>query len=586
MNTNQSIVSFVQENCVNVVAGEDINYIKAKDALLQWVIEHASDLSEESIELLASDLVKLREDGEVLLKQILFRLKKENKLTLLADSLADAYYHKKSMFSLLPAGFAILERFGYPSGFFNAVEGPDLAQVRAVRWRNRGLSLDKKGEPKINPNIFASHVLRRMTLVQHESGQFFVYSKKGNFIVISDLVIKAVCRNIINEAEPNLWRRKLEKEYFEALKLEIPIVKSMNLEKGFVNLTNGMLNLYKMELVEHSPKFLSTIQIPFDYNPDAECPTFMRFLEDVFEGDQERIMLIQEILGYLFLPDVKIQKAFFFVGLGSNGKSVLAEVIRNLVGHENVSNVSLTEMGGRFGMQDLPGKLVCMSTENEFSGKFKTQKFKNVTGSDSQYIDVKFNKPINAVLSAKVVILLNRMMDTEDLSHGFFRRLQIIPFNKRYEELKAGQIREEGVSYADKNLVGKILSEMPGILRFAMEGLTRLIENQFNLTESKVCEKALQDYKAKQNPVVEYLNSRIEAGVIIVDPEASTRRSNFREDFKNWALDNDYNELTSINQNRFLELFRKVLNEKNITIDEPKLHGEYVIKGLRLCGYW
>ncbi|MFC0212443.1 phage/plasmid primase, P4 family [Paenibacillus chartarius] len=583
MKTKLSVVDYVWDNCVVNVVAEDINYAKAKDALLQKVVENASN--EEFVGNLVTDLVKLREDGKEILDQIILRLEEEGRLGLLSNSLVASYLREKEFFSLLPAGFAILGKFDYASYFSNP-ECRELAMIKSVRWRNRGLSISEKGKLSLWHNTFARYVLMRMTLVQHENGQLFVYSKNGIFFEINDLVLKTVCRNILHEAEPDIWCRSMETEYIEALKREIPIVESMNPEKGVVNLTNGMLDLYKMALVQHSPEFLSTVQVPFAYDPDAECPTFISFLEEVFEGDKERIMLIQEILGYLFLPDIKIQKAFFFVGLGSNGKSILAEVIRNLVGPENVSNISLSAMSGRFGMQDLPGKLVCMSAENEFSKKFNTEKFKMLTSGDSVYVEPKYHAGYNTVLSAKVVILLNRLMETEDLSYGFFRRLQIIPFNKTFKELKAGQTPEEGVSYADKNLIGKLLNEMPGILRFAMEGLTRLINNQFNLTESKVCEQALQDYKAKQNPVVEYFNSRIEEKVILIDPSATTRRSNFKKDFDEWARDNDYNELATMSTKVFLELLDKVLRDKGVSFRVKKLHGDMVVDGLQLCGYF
>ena len=309
--------------------------------------------------------------------------------------------------------------------------------------KERGISYGKK-DLEMNANTFARYTLGRMHLVQLGNAQIYAYCNKGYYIEMNDRMLKAICRGIIHEAKTDIWCRKWEGEYFEALRREIPFVEEMNPEKGLINLTNGMLNLYSMEFINHDPSYLSTIQTPIEYDGSASCPKFEEFLFDIFEGDGERIRLVQEIMGYCFIPDIKIQKAFFFIGSGSNGKSVLSEVIRHLIGIENVSNVSLKDLGGRFGMQNLPGKLVNVSTENEFDRKFNTQNFKILTGGDAVNVEQKFKASFNTRLFAKTIVLLNSMMDSNDLTNGYFRRLQIIPFNKIYRELRAGEAPIEG----------------------------------------------------------------------------------------------------------------------------------------------
>lgn len=446
--------------------------------------------------------------------------------------------------------------------------------------KERGISYGKK-DLEMNANTFARYTLGRMHLVQLGNAQIYAYCNKGYYIEMNDRMLKAICRGIIHEAKTDIWCRKWEGEYFEALRREIPFVEEMNPEKGLINLTNGMLNLYSMEFINHDPSYLSTIQTPIEYDGSASCPKFEEFLFDIFEGDGERIRLVQEIMGYCFIPDIKIQKAFFFIGSGSNGKSVLSEVIRHLIGIENVSNVSLKDLGGRFGMQNLPGKLVNVSTENEFDRKFNTQNFKILTGGDAVNVEQKFKASFNTRLFAKTIVLLNSMMDSNDLTNGYFRRLQIIPFNKIYRELRAGEAPIEGVSYMDKTLLDKLLTELPGILNFAMKGLARLIENNFNLTESKVCEKALEDYKVSQNPIPEYFNARV-----YWDEGEVTLRSDFKRDFSRWAENNGLDNVKSIGSTKFWEMFSRVLIEKGIKVREKKINGDFYVEGLGIYFYY
>jgi putative DNA primase/helicase len=420
-------------------------------------------------------------------------------------------------------------------------------------------------------------MLKRMTLVQLDNEQIFAYRKDGVFEEIKEGVLKSFCYNILHEAKPNSWEGSWEGEYFKALKRQIPYVETMNPRRDYINFKNGMLNLYTMEFTEHSPNFLSTIQVPYEYDVNATCPIFEAFLHDVFEGDEERVNLIQEIMGYCFLPEIKIQMAFFFFGVGSNGKSVLAEVIRQMLGTQNVSNVALNNLSGSFGMQSLLNKLANISTENEFDRKFGTQNFKVITSGDAVEVNIKYHAPVNTVLFAKSIVLLNQMMDSNDLSNGYFRRFLIIPFNKIYKELKAGQEPEEGVSYMDKSLITKLLQELPGIAMFALRGLTRLINNNFNLTESKACRRALEEYEGRLNPIAEYFNEQV-----IIDPTIyPTLRSSFRKDFCKWAEANGFDNMKSIGATRFWDLFKKVLKDNGVTdLEEVKIDGNYHVKGI------
>src|SRR5699024_12099486 len=86
-------------------------------------------------------------------------------------------------------------------------------------------------------------------------------------------------------------------------------------------------------------------------------------------------------------------------------------------------------------------------------------------------------------LYAKLVILLNRLIDSDDTSVGYFRRLVIIPFNKRYYELKQGEQPEEGISYMDVHLIDKLVAEISGIFNFSLEGLHDLMEHDYQLVK-------------------------------------------------------------------------------------------------------
>lgn len=93
----------------------------------------------------------------------------------------------------------------------------------------------------------------------------------------------------------------------------------------YVCLDNGTLDLETLEVVPHSPDHRLQTRLNIPWEPEADCPRFLSFLDQVFEPDAdkaEKIRFVQQWMGYLITPDVSQQKMVWLVGEGSNGKSV------------------------------------------------------------------------------------------------------------------------------------------------------------------------------------------------------------------------------------------------------------------------
>lgn len=99
-----------------------------------------------------------------------------------------------------------------------------------------------------------------------------------------------------------------------------------------------------------------------------------------------------------------------------------------------------------------------------------------------------------------LVFLLNTLPDISDLTHGFQRKLLLMPFDHifRTEEM-------------DKHRKAKILpKELGGILNWAIEGAVRLIENDFEFTDSKKVREISAQYEQEQNPVQAFFHEVLE----------------------------------------------------------------------------
>ena len=237
-----------------------------------------------------------------------------------------------------------------------------------------------------------------------------------------------------------------------------------------------MLTWKKDSYYEHSPETFSLVQIPYAFDENAKAPKFMKFLNEIFEGDKERIAVIQEIMGAcLYYTDV-VQKLFIFLGNGSNGKSLLANIIKKMLGGErNVSAIALDQFSGnRFSRQNLDRKLLNISSETKTEKLYSIADLKTLTGGDSVEIEEKFEKSYTTKIYSKFILLANDMIQTKDYSDGFYRRLLIVPFKVCFHDLAPDEEPKEGIHYKNPNLEKELEEELSGIFNFAYDGLLRL----------------------------------------------------------------------------------------------------------------
>lgn len=307
----------------------------------------------------------------------------------------------------------------------------------------------------------------------------------------------------------------------------------------------------------------------------------MKFLNDIFENDQERIDLIQEIMGACLLYDDCMQKLIVFLGKGSNGKSLLASIIKNMLGKANVSAIALDRLSGdRFAKQNLDNKLLNISSETNPGKVYMTSDIKTLTGGDAIEIEKKFCDSYTTEIHSKFILLANDMIETSDYSDGFYRRLMIIPFNKQYLDLSSGKKKEKGKFYKDIYLESKLMDELPGIFNFALNGLIRLRDANYNFLESKACSKALEHYKNQHNVVRAFIKESLK---VTGNDYDKIRVSTLFPEFSKYCRSNHYDkQYRQINKSRFMEIFKQIIEDDNLPVFIRKTNGIVNYRGMTL----
>lgn len=194
-----------------------------------------------------------------------------------------------------------------------------------------------------------------------------------------------------------------------------------------INVRNGMVDWRTGELEPHDPELLSTVQLPVEYVPGAECSTFDAWLAQVVPADS--IQLVWEALGYLLMSGNPLQKAVLLVGPGGNGKGTLLRVLTHVIGKHNTASLTLDDItDGKFELAGTFGKLANIAGDLESKALTKTAKFKQFTGGDSMLVQHKYGHPFEFTPWAVPIFSANEMWQSSDNTDGYLRRWLPLPF--------------------------------------------------------------------------------------------------------------------------------------------------------------
>lgn len=271
--------------------------------------------------------------------------------------------------------------------------------------------------------------------------------------------------------------------------------------EGKINFANGVLRLADMQLLEHSTDYGFKYTLPFDYDPEAVCPRFDQFMNEITLDRQELIDILLEFMGYSVcnVDPLLGQKALILHGEGSNGKSVLIEVLRALAGKDNYSTLSMgNEINKLENRYQLSGKLFNISEETPTGSMVDSSVFKALVAGGEVQARKLYCDAFSMRNYAKIIMACNELPRTTDFSHGMLRRLIIVPFDATFTRANR-----------DIHLVEKLTEELSGIFNRCVAGYRGFI-SRGSFAESTVVEQSIQSYVAENDTVMEFLEDECE----------------------------------------------------------------------------
>ncbi|HEV3385484.1 MAG TPA: phage/plasmid primase, P4 family [Gemmata sp.] len=270
---------------------------------------------------------------------------------------------------------------------------------------------------------------------------------------------------------------------------------------------NGLIDIEKAirgeaVLMPHTPKWVSLQCLPHDFDPTAVCPGWLTFLDETFEGDSERVALLQEWFGYCVTPDNSFQKMLCLKGVSRSGKGTIVGVLEACLGTDNITGYSLDSLSNQFGLGGLFGKLVATIGEVNLQknpNKYTIyQNLNMVTGNDLVEIEYKYNPiKVSTRLPVRFVMCCNFMPNFADDSGALAERLMIIDFERAVPPDKR-----------DPALLQKLVAEVSGITNWAIDGLARLRANGRFTIPLKMA-ATLNSYRRENSKTLGFLQDRV-----------------------------------------------------------------------------
>lgn len=381
-----------------------------------------------------------------------------------------------------------------------------------------------------------SKILKKYTLKCLKGSLYLYNNENGCFFELEEQPIRILVRNGWSDRVARLLSKGRVDDIIDRLKSNAEIqVKEDDFDphSNLINFKDCVLDLKTGKILDHSSKYSFTNFINANFNTNtSKGKHFLHFINQCTDGNHQKLMQIQELIGYTISNYTNAKKWFALIGAPHTGKSTLLEVLTEIIGEDYTSNVPLHELSGRFSLSDLFKKKLNVSGELNDKALKNANIIKAITGNDRLRAEVKFKSPINFINKAKVIMAGNTMpqLETLDNTSAFVDRILFVVFKNTIPEGKR-----------DYKLKEKLLSEKDYIVQWAIEGLERLITNNFVFTECRDSIEFKKQYHNDMNNINDFINV-----MCTLDPynkECRIHRRDLYEAYKNYGRDNCHNIL-------------------------------------------
>lgn len=375
---------------------------------------------------------------------------------------------------------------------------------------------------------------------------------------------------------------KKVKEFLESLSMSCPRIPDLEYNK--IPLQNGYIDMTDFTFHNTNPYIFNRYVLQFNYKETTEQPKmFFNFLEQILPDKDSRDFLLNW-LAYLLIDGNYRQKALFLYGGGNNGKGVLSRLIYELVGSDNCTSLTVSQLiaDKNYYLSQLNNTLLNISPDSSDRDKIDIGTFKTLTGNDKIQVRDIYSTPFTMIYTGKLIYSINKVPYFSDKDYAVMRRVEILDFPVTIKQSDRIPHLEQKILDQEGDLIFSFLlarlKELKEIKydfeapQSVLDFTSSIMDQQDNLSIF------LAEYiTTVENDVVmwkigladfykEYKEYAIEAGFNLLN------RTNFKDNVMNWCnRRKDIEVEYGSNGKNYVFKFSKQLNTSSLEINENNI---------------
>jgi len=364
----------------------------------------------------------------------------------------------------------------------------------------------------------------------------------------------------------------------------------LDAENSLLGVKNGAVNLRTGELVAPSQDLMISKTCRAHYDPQAECPEWLAFLNDIFNGDTDTIRYIQRWLGYILTGETDEQKFLFLDGTGSNGKGVLTLIIEEIMGDyvTTISKDYLMKQRGAFNnggtdeiLANLRGARLIHASEGDPSDVLDEGRLKHFSGQGTVTAAKKYQSTVSFLPVGKIVMDTNDLPNIHSQGDAIWRRVKVINFPNSYAN-PGDRNYVEGVSKPkDMSVKDRLRAERAGILAWVVRGAVEWYAEKSLGNEPTAVRDRINRYQVETDPTGDFFEQCCD-----IDPKTFCAHGNL---YKAYCA---YLERNAAGNPVSTKAFGAILDEKKLRREKPggtvirrgialNVHGKAYLEGRR-----
>ena len=321
----------------------------------------------------------------------------------------------------------------------------------------------------------------------------------------------------------------------------IPVLpQELDKDPWLLNVRNGTLDLRSGTLRPPQRSDMITRVIDVEYYPDAQCPTWLQFLNKVMDGNEGLITFLQQAVGYSLTGDTREQCLFFLHGKGANGKSTFIEAVTGLLGPYSKHTRPETFMAKKSDgvpndLAELEAVRLVAAVELEEGRRLAEVLTKQVSGGDTLKARYLFQEFFEFKPQFKLWLCGNHKPRIQGTDHAIWRRIRLIPWVVTIPD-----------NEQDKTLPSRLKAEQPGILAWGVRGCMDWRRNGLSTPNEVMA--ATADYRKEMDVLGDFFENSV-----IVGGDESVTVKDLYEAYKKFCDDNGENIKERLGKKKFNE---------------------------------